>query len=408
MMMLKEEFVGGEKYRRAVKLGRADAILMWLALKRYASSHPSSEGFVPDEDVDDLPGAPRAARKAIKALVDCGRLLPDGSRGYGLIEPAPGGWQMHDYLDHAETPEDDELRRERARQKKQQQRELKRRELDLVRSLSLGTGAGQTGDNDGDRRGTTTGTDGGQRRGQTGDNPGDNDGDKPGVSLAGGRPGPCVQAPAPTRAPARSQPNPTQPTLFCPDPESAREEVEREPEPERATPPPPPSATRTIGGVPVWSEYPKGWRWSPATAAAAAAKGVTAAELQEQVNWRTLHPWSVPTNDLDGELVHSLEGIIARRSKGARGGVGPPPSDPYAWAPIAEHRAFATSKGLDLAVAADAYRAAKRPDDLGTLRANEDFMRRLKCWAATGGDFIPMGPLRRTQGGAPEPARGAA
>lgn len=111
MICIKEEFVGGEKYRRAMKLGRADAIVLWLALKCYASEHPSSEGFVPDEDIDTLKGAPRGVRKALQALVDCGRLLPDGTRSSGLIDMAKGGWQLHDYLDHSATPEELELDR---------------------------------------------------------------------------------------------------------------------------------------------------------------------------------------------------------------------------------------------------------------------------------------------------------
>lgn len=218
---------------------------------------------------------------------------------------------------------------------------------------------------------------------------------------------PCHE-PSQTVTPNLADPILTDPSLADPDPDRAHECVGREPaaqpDPERATPPPP-STARTIGGVPVWSQYPKGWRWSAETAAAAAAKGVTAAELQEQVNYRTLHPWSVPTNDLDGELVFSLDGIIERRTK-ARGGGGPPPADPYAWAPLAEHRAFATSKQLPLGLAADAYRAAKRPEALGTLRANEDFMRRIKFWAATG-EFIAHGPLRRPAAES-DTARGAA
>ncbi len=194
MLVIKEEFVGGEKYRRAVKLGRGDAILMWLAMKRYASEHPTSEGFVPDEDVDELPGAPRAPRKSLQVLVECGRLLPDGRRGPGLVEPAEGGWQLHDYLDHSAAPEDIELRRERARLKKQRPREEKRRELEQIRLVMAASPV-----------------DGDMSPGQQGDRGGhvhrDSSGDVPGTVLAGARP----PAHARTRDPNPAQPSPTQP-----------------------------------------------------------------------------------------------------------------------------------------------------------------------------------------------------
>ncbi len=81
MILIKEEFIGGPKFRRAVKLGGSDAIVMWLALKCYCSQHPDTEGFVPAEELDDLPGAPRRADKALQALIECGRMLPGGERG---------------------------------------------------------------------------------------------------------------------------------------------------------------------------------------------------------------------------------------------------------------------------------------------------------------------------------------
>lgn len=190
MIVIKEEFVGGEKWRRAAKLGRSDAIVMWLALKCYASQHPSSEGFVPDEDVDDLPGAPRGARKALQALVECGRRLPDGSRSSGLVDAVEGGWQLHDYLDHSATPEELELRRERARLKKQRQREEQRQQLEQLRAIGRDMSPGQAGDTGGQVPGGTAGT-------------------VPGESLGGARP----PAAAPTRDPNPPQPSPPQPNL---------------------------------------------------------------------------------------------------------------------------------------------------------------------------------------------------
>jgi hypothetical protein len=243
MICIKEEFVGGEKYRRAMKLGRADAIVLWLALKCYASEHPSSEGFVADEDIDTLKGAPRGVRKALQALVDCGRLLPDGTRSSGLIDMAKGGWQLHDYLDHSATPEELELRREKARLKKQKQRQEQRRELGIVQSQTrnvsrvlhqgreqspraLGAGGirgdmspGTPGDRRGDMSPGTPGDTGGQTGGHV---PRDTRGDVPGTGLAGARPPAHALAPAPVRALAR--PSPALPTpLFSnkdPDPDA--------------------------------------------------------------------------------------------------------------------------------------------------------------------------------------------
>lgn len=134
--MLKEEFVGCPKWMRAIKLAGSDAIVMWLAIKLYASTHPTN-GFVPDEEVELLRGAPRNPRKALKALVECGAIGPDGQRGAGLVEPALHGWQMHDYTEHANSSEHELLRKEKARDRKRQQRERERLELE-ARRLAAG------------------------------------------------------------------------------------------------------------------------------------------------------------------------------------------------------------------------------------------------------------------------------
>lgn len=166
----------------------------------------------------------------------------------------------------------------------------------------------------------------------------------------------------------------------------------------RGSPPTPP------GGP--WRQYPPGWSWSPETAAAAAAKGVTPAELQETVTFWTTHLWSAPATDLDAELVRRLDGIVEYRSKkgGPRGAAaGAPAANPYRWAPTDEHRAIAKAHALPLPFAVDAYRATGRPDRLSsTLKANDDFTARLKWWA-TSGEFVATGPLPKAAR-----ARGAA
>ena len=203
MILIKEEFIGGEKFRRAVKLGGSDAIVMWLALKCYCSQHPDTEGFVPAEELAELPGAPRKASKALQALIECGRLLPRGERGAGLVEPTEGGWKMHDYADHAPAPEETELRREKARLRQQAHRENKRRELDAVKRLKADLAPHP------EAGGVTRHVTPGER-----DNPCDMSRDESVTSLAGGRP----REGAPTRAgahPSPTLPNPTKKTLLA-------------------------------------------------------------------------------------------------------------------------------------------------------------------------------------------------
>lgn len=211
MILIKEEFVGGEKYRRAVELGGSDAIVLWLALKRYCSLYPDTEGFIPAEEVDNLPGVPRGwRRKAMPALIGCGRLLPGGERGKGFVEVVERGWLLHDYLDHVAPPEEIELRREKARLRKQSWRESKRRELDAVRRF-----AGELGDPPllahplgGEDAGQGRDTE----RDSPGDSPGDSDAPVSGDTLAGARPPEPAPARTPTRAPAQPSPALSSPT----------------------------------------------------------------------------------------------------------------------------------------------------------------------------------------------------
>lgn len=369
MIVLKEEFVGGEKWRRAVKLGGSDSIVMWLALKCYASQHPTTEGFVPDENIDDLPGAPRKPRKALEALTECGRLLPDGTRGAGLVDVAHGGWQLHDYLDHSQTPEEIELRREKARLKKARQRADKRRELEEVRTESV-----------------TIAVYAGTRGGTARDMSPQTDVSDPGTHLAGARPPVPAPARTPEHAGARSQPSPT-----VSNPVSLPEE--RENSAPHESQPPPSSGER-------WRSYPRGWReWSLDTAKEAVAQGLTTADLAGHVDYWSLRDFpGGAVNDLDGELRRSIPGIVERKRKASDGSAGPPPAtsgSPYDWAPTAEHRAFVAARasslpGNALQIAARAYRATGIPDKIGTLAANDDFMRRLRWWADNGGDF-PLG-----------------
>lgn len=136
MITIKEEFLGDDKTKRAIKAGGYEILALWLAMKGYAAEH-GTDGFVPDEDIDHLPGAPPRPRKALKALVECGRLQPDGTRKAGLVDPATLGWQLHDYLDHASSSDELELRRVKAREQKRKRREELRRLADEEVEKSL-------------------------------------------------------------------------------------------------------------------------------------------------------------------------------------------------------------------------------------------------------------------------------
>jgi hypothetical protein len=120
LITVKEEFLGSVKTKRAMKLGGSDSVVLWLALKGYVAAS-NSGGFIPAEAVPDLEGVPRNWRKVMRALVDCGKLKPDGTRGTGLVYEVEHGYQLHDYEDHG-TPVDVEERRRKAREQKRRRR----------------------------------------------------------------------------------------------------------------------------------------------------------------------------------------------------------------------------------------------------------------------------------------------
>lgn len=133
MITIKEEFVGCAKITRAIEIGGWQALGLWLAMKCYAAEN-LTDGFVPDEVIGKLRGAPKNPRKLLPALVECGALQPDGSRKSGLVDPHPHGWQLHKYEDHASSATEQELRREKARDRKRRQREQQARELEALRA----------------------------------------------------------------------------------------------------------------------------------------------------------------------------------------------------------------------------------------------------------------------------------
>lgn len=110
MIEIKEEFVGGDKWVRAVELGGDAAIVLWLAIRNYAAKHPM-DGFVHASEVPRLIGRPRAWKRALKALIECGIPREDGTIGAGLLDVEEHGYRLHDYLDHATSREEEQERR---------------------------------------------------------------------------------------------------------------------------------------------------------------------------------------------------------------------------------------------------------------------------------------------------------
>ncbi len=115
-----DQFLNHHKTRRALRSG-GDALVMWLAMRTYVATN-NSDGVVPDEDIDDLPGAPADPRRWLEVLVQCGRPLPGGLRGNGLVDAVEGGWLLHDYRDHGLSPDEIERRRELSRDRKRRWR----------------------------------------------------------------------------------------------------------------------------------------------------------------------------------------------------------------------------------------------------------------------------------------------
>lgn len=159
MITIKEEFVGGPKWKRAIKLGGADAIQLWLALKAHCAEE-LTDGFVSGEDLEELRGAPKRLTKAMDALINCGRLNVDKTRTAGLVERVEGGYMLHDYLDHAES-------RARILEKRQMATERKRRSRskgDEVDVTQLTVTQPVTRDGQRDHMGDSSVTDAGRTR----------------------------------------------------------------------------------------------------------------------------------------------------------------------------------------------------------------------------------------------------
>jgi hypothetical protein len=170
MISVKNEFLTCVKLRRAVELGGLEVYPTWLAMKAHCDA--KGDGFIADETFDKLPGLLPNARKALRALVDCGevsRSVSPGTspgdsvgghggghrRGHGLVDVVDGGFELHNYDLHGASPAAIEARRQREREKKARQRaKAKMAKLENVPHVSPGDMGGDiVGDNPGDSPG---------------------------------------------------------------------------------------------------------------------------------------------------------------------------------------------------------------------------------------------------------------
>lgn len=116
-----DSFLGHHKTVRALRHG-AESIQMWMALRQYVATN-NSDGVIPDEDIDDLPHAPKNPRRWLRVLVECGKPTADGERGPGLVDAHECGWKLHDYQDHGLSAAEITKRKNAARERKQRWKE---------------------------------------------------------------------------------------------------------------------------------------------------------------------------------------------------------------------------------------------------------------------------------------------
>jgi hypothetical protein len=100
------------KFIRAIKLGGSEAVHLWLGLRAYCGQN-LTDGFIPEDMLDEVRG-PSDPRKRAKALASL--------RTVGLLDEAPGGVMMHDFLEWSSSREEVLQRRESAKNRKRRSR----------------------------------------------------------------------------------------------------------------------------------------------------------------------------------------------------------------------------------------------------------------------------------------------
>ncbi len=100
------------KFIRAVKLGGSEAVHLWLGMRAYCGKL-LTDGFIPEDMVDEVRG-PRDPKKRAAAL--------EALRSARLVDPAEGGYQMHNYLKWSKSRDDVLAARKQARDRQAKSR----------------------------------------------------------------------------------------------------------------------------------------------------------------------------------------------------------------------------------------------------------------------------------------------
>ena len=93
-MKLDDQILEHPKFIRAVRIGGSEAVHLWIGLRAWCAQ-ALSDGFVPEDMIDEVRGPKRGRDKALDALVTV-----------GLVKMDPSGWRLHDYLEWADSRED--------------------------------------------------------------------------------------------------------------------------------------------------------------------------------------------------------------------------------------------------------------------------------------------------------------
>jgi hypothetical protein len=109
---LDDQILNHPKFIRAIDAGGADVWLLWCGLRAYCSQL-LTDGFVPVDMFLEVRG-PRDPKKRKAAL----QVLKDKN----LVEDAPGGVVLHDYLDWADSREEILMWKQKARDRKRKER----------------------------------------------------------------------------------------------------------------------------------------------------------------------------------------------------------------------------------------------------------------------------------------------
>lgn len=115
---LDDQILNHPKFIRAVKLGGAETVFLWLGIRAYCGQL-LTDGFVPSDMLDEVRGPLNAKKRAaaLQVLVEV-----------RLLDPCDGGFRMHDFLDWSRSKAQVLADRERARERQARSRGMSRRD----------------------------------------------------------------------------------------------------------------------------------------------------------------------------------------------------------------------------------------------------------------------------------------